>query len=163
MNYNYIKRLETIVKSMSILSYRPSLNPSIRYTTQYCNIMKHDLSIEDKILSISESIETMAGSWETRWMDFSYIRTMLYIHSYDEMSVYESIHSEIEERKRILQAAEEVCTIHEDVYVFGVTYDDCMCVGIDMDALFGENEERRVCDAVWMYLYVIVYMVLPEV
>lgn len=97
-------------------------------------------------------------------IDFTYVRKLLSSFDFDELEVFDAICQEIvvaahqSRRKRIFERAEQLCSLDDDLFAFGISFSNSLTVGIRMSFFdFGEASDR-----LYLYLYSIIHLNMPQ-
>ncbi len=97
-------------------------------------------------------------------IDFTFVRKLLSNFDFNELEVYDAVCREIVAdahqacRKRIFARAEQLCSLDEDLFAFGISFSNNLTVGIRMSYFdFAEAGDR-----LYLYLYSIIHLNLPQ-
>jgi hypothetical protein len=117
-----------------------------------------------EVLQEAESSKLFEDRRLCHMIDFTYVRKLLCSFEYDELAVFDAMCQEIvaaahqSRRRRVFGRAEELCSLENDLFAFGISYSNSLTVGVRMSFF----SFREASDRLYLYLYSIIYLNMPH-
>jgi len=124
--------------------------------SRLANIYRTDKNINDKIIAIMEEIENK-GLFKRMCahIDYSFVRKLLVLLKYDELSVFDRIEAEIGKREFVFAKATEICFFGKEYFVFGLDTQNRLVIGINVSQYKKSSNGE---DNIYLFLYSLIFL-----